>query len=124
MKLTVTQKSQSGQSVNVDNLATIVDVGDYVRIMYKEKNGAEVSMDIMSHELLLTRNDAWVTKGTFHRDVQSALHVTNEHGTLIFDVDVEEMWRRENTFYIRYRLSQSGNGVDTLELKCWWEPEV
>lgn len=124
MKITVIQKSREANAKTVDENATLQDLGVYKRISYVEKNGAVVILDITDHEISLKRQDSWLTQGLFRRNESTEMLVKNEHGTIVFDVSVDEMKIDNNVFYIRYHLDQEGQRVDTLEFECWWEPEV
>ncbi|WP_240915966.1 DUF1934 domain-containing protein [Erysipelothrix sp. HDW6C] len=124
MKITITQNSRDNRSKVVDNAATMDDYGSYRRMTYAEENGAIVVIDILSDEISLKRQDTWLTQGLFHRFDKTEMLVSNEHGTVIFDVNVEEMQIEENLLYIRYHLSQGNERIDTLEFECRWEPEV
>ncbi len=124
MKLTISQKSLDGSFQHVDNHATITYLGDSIRLLYEEKQGALVTLDISKQTVTLRRNDRWITQGEFDLKEMTQLHIVNEHGTIIVTIQTVDLLVENGQFFMKYHLIQDDQIIDVHELQCTWDAEV
>lgn len=124
MRLTIDQKSLDGNYHHVDNHATLTQLGETLRLIYEEKNGAYVTLDISSTRALLRRKDQWITQGEFDIKHKTDMKIINEHGTVILDIETLDFKVDRSQFFMKYHLIQNHQIIDVHEFKCTWDAEV
>lgn len=124
MKITISQKSQDDTYLFVDDHATMTYSDANMRILYEENDGALVTLDITKDAVMLLRKDRWITHGEFDINEMTQMHIVNEHGTIIVNIQTVDILVEKNQFYMKYHLIQDNQIVDVHELQCTWDAEV
>ena len=119
----VKQTSNDLSVEHTDALAEKIKHNDYVRFTYMEENGAYVTLDIMDDTVSLRRRDKGMTHGTFKLNEKTELRVINEHGDLVFDVNLVSLDFDGSNFEMKYKLIHLNIEIDQHQFQLNWNTE-
>lgn len=98
-------------------------MGAYVRLVYRESEGAVVVLDITDSSVVLKREDKWKTHGVFSKHEQTEMRVVSDEGVLVFGVDVETLKLEESSLFVKYHLLHDNQRIETHTFRYEWKKE-
>ena len=123
VKVTATQKSNSVDIKDVDGYATLHDLKTMRRLVYQEGCGAYTTLDFSKDQVLLKRENEWVTLAEFELNAKNIARIISVEGELRFDIQVVELEVLDTSIKIVYNLLQGEELIDVHTFKCVWTKE-
>ncbi|CAM3695528.1 DUF1934 domain-containing protein [Erysipelothrix urinaevulpis] len=116
----VEQKTVDEHLFIEDHEAVVVSGDSYHRVIYKEKDGVDVVLDISPNEVSLKRYGEWLTHGLFSSNNKSYLSVNNELGTLNIDIALMDLKYDKQSLLLKYNIEDEEGIVSEHEYICRW----